>query len=408
MASTAATLMTAAGRRLSRSATTSAIVLREVSGSHKLSINGCKPFKNFDQGWAWDSKPFRVGGHSWRIRYLPNGHQGHISLFLELDRGGAIDAASDVNFRFSLLDPSSGKPLPKFTRATTQPFSFHGFSSCQGFPDFIKWEDLEASGCLDDDDTFTVQCDLAFTTDLGSATEGNHLAAATPATSACAAPAAVAAPPPNGGERNHLTDLMWEQKHGADVTVDVGGGEATFDAHGWLLAWHSPVFRSELRAAAAAASNSKKSGGGGGGHRRIEIKGVEPKVFEAVLRYMYTNALPEMKVEGSGDGAMAMAAAKGLIAAADRLKMEGLKMRCEEALSRRIDVGTAAGTLAVAEQHGCRALKAACVEFLSRPEKMKAVMETEGYEKVKAIVYPIVVEIAVKQWLASSVHHGSS
>ncbi|CAN6334413.1 unnamed protein product [Urochloa humidicola] len=388
MASTAAALMrTAAAGWLSRSASTSAMVLREVSGSHKLTINGCKLSKNFKKGWTWDSKPFRVGGHSWRIKYHPHGHEeGHISLYLELDRGSAIDAASDVKFRFSVLDPS-GNPVPKFTRAMTEPCSFPALSWSHGFRDFIRWEDLEESGCLKDD-TFTVQCDITHTTDLGAAASGGDdaAAAAVPA-SAAVAPAAAAAPKLHG--EHHLTELLWKQKRGADVTIDVGG-EATFDAHAWLLAERSPVLKAELELLAA--SNSKKSSAGGAGHRRIEIKDMEPKVFEAVLHYMYTNALPEM------DDAMAMA--QGLLAAADRFKVDELRLACEEALSRRIDVSTAAGTLAVAEQHGCRALKAACLEFLmSHPRNLKDVMETEGYEKAKETIHPLLVELAMKQWL---------
>ncbi|CAL4898706.1 unnamed protein product [Urochloa decumbens] len=386
-ASTAAALMrTAAARRLSHYASTSAMVLREVSGSHKLTINGCQPSKKFDQGWAWDSKPFRVGGHSWRIRYCPHGdEEGHISLYLELDRGSAIDAARDVTFKFSVLD-QSGNPVPKLTRAMTEPCSFPNLSWCHGFRDFIRWEDLEASGCLKDD-TFTVQCDVTHTTDLGAAATFDDDAAATPATAAAAAPA-----PKLHGE-HHLTELLWKQKRGADVTVDVGGGEVTFDAHGWLLAERSPVLKAELELLAL---NSKKSSAGA--QRRIEIKGVDPKVFKAVLHYMYTNAVPEME-EDDGDDAMAMA--QGLLAAADRFKVDGLKLACEETLSKRIDVSTAAGILAVAEQHGCGALKTACLEFLmARPENLKAVMETEGYGKARAIVQPLVMELGMKQWLA--------
>ncbi|CAN6329415.1 unnamed protein product [Urochloa humidicola] len=377
MASTAAALMTTAARRLSRSST-SAMVLREVSASHKLTINGCKPSMNSNKGWGWDSKPFTVGGHSWRIRYYPHYHEGHISLYLELDRSSAIEVASNVNFRFSLLD-RSGNPVSRFTRATTKPFFFDGHSSHHGFRDFVRWEDLEESGCLNDD-TLTVQCDLTFTTDLGS-TMTNDAAAAAPATTA--------AVPASKLHEHRLTELLWKDKRWADVTVDVGG-EATFDAHGWLLSMCSPVLDAELLA-----SKEKKTAAGSA-HRRIEIKGVEPKVFEAVLHYMYTNTLPEKE---DGDDSMAMV--KGLLAAADKFKIDGLKQTCEVMLSKRIDVSTAAGILAVAEQHGCTALKAACLEFITRPENLKAVMETEGYEKARAIVHPLVVELFMKQWLAT-------
>jgi speckle-type POZ protein len=106
---------------------------------------------------------------------------------------------------------------------------------------------------------------------------------------------------------------------------------------------------------------------------------VEPKVFEAMLHYMYTVALPETEEE---DAAAAMSMAQGLLAAAQRFKIERLKLMCEETLAKRIEVSTVADTLAVAEQHGCRALKAACMEFMAHPANLRAVMATEGYDKI--------------------------
>nr|CAB3462314.1 unnamed protein product [Digitaria exilis] len=341
----------AAARRLSRSTTASAMVLREVSGSHKLTIDGCKPSKALPCGWNWDSKPFPVGGHSWRIRYYPHRSDGHVSLFLELHRASAIREAGHVSFKLSLLDPSSGEP--KLTRAmdwrnfSCSPCGFYTSSRYHGFEQFVSWKDLDESGCVEDD-RFTLR------------------------RSAPPPP-----PPPPAYEHEHLVDLLWKHKRGADVTVDVGGG-ATFEAHGWLLAARSPVLEAELLA-----SKEKKSPGDGS-HRRIEVQGVEPKVFKAVLHYMYTDALPEkMMAEEGGEEAEgdAMAMARGLLAAADRFKLERLKTMCGETLAKRIDVSTAAVTLAAAEQHGCGALKEACMEFLARPENLKAVMETEGYEK---------------------------
>ncbi|RCV18846.1 hypothetical protein SETIT_3G336100v2 [Setaria italica] len=291
----------------------------------------------------------------------------HISLYLELDRSSAVDAAGDVKFKFSLLD-QSGNPVPKFTRATTKPCSFEGLSSHHGFRDFIRWKDLEESGCLKDD-AFTIQCDVAFTTDLGGSTTND---AAAPAT------AAVPPPPPATNPHEHLiTDILWKHKRWVDVTIDVGG-EATFDAHGWLLAARSPVLEAEL----LAASSKEKKSAAGAAHRRIEIQGVDPKVFKAVLHYMYTDALPEIERRRRTPW----------------FKLDRLKLVCEETLSRRIDVSTAAGTLAVAEQHGCGALKAACLEFMARPGNLAAVMETEGYDKAKAGIASVVLtEVFLKQ-----------
>ncbi|CAL4898708.1 unnamed protein product [Urochloa decumbens] len=387
MASTAAALMTSAARRLTRS-TASAMVLRDVSGSHKLTIDGCTPSKNLHKGWAWISRSFDVAGHSWRIRYSPHeGDDGNtISLHLELDpRAGKHDDRTGAvkSIEFSVLD-QSGNPVPAFTRAVTGPCAFGQRSRSHGFDNFIRWSDLEASGCLKDD-RFSVQCDVTVTADLTELGVAYHDDGAAPA---------------RLHHEHHLVDLMWKDKRGADVTIDVGG-EATFDAHWWLLAERSAVFREDLL---PAASKEKKTSAAA--HRRIEIQHVEPRVFRAMLHYMYNNTLPEkmeedrMVLPDKMEDDMAMA--QGLLAAADRFKVDGLKPMCEEMIAKRIDVSTAALTLAVAEQHGCKALKAACLEFMTRPENLKAVMETEGYEKAKPIVHPLVVELVMKQWLASA------
>ncbi|CAN6356504.1 unnamed protein product [Urochloa humidicola] len=399
MASTTAALMAAAARRLSRS-TASAMVLRDVSGSHKLTIDGCAPSKNLAKGWFWFSRSFDVAGHSWRIRYTPHkGNDGQtIALHLEHDPRAASKKYNDKigsvrSIKFSVLD-QSGNPVPEFTRTITGPCAFGSQQSFVGFDNFVTWKDLEASGASTlKDDRYAVQCDVTVTadlTELGVAYDDNG-----------AAPASDAAVPvteqaPADKLHKHLADLLWKDRRGADVTVAVGG-EATFDTHGWLLAERSPVFKADLELLATSSSKKSNAAAAGAAHRRIEINDMEPKVFEAALHYMYANALPEM------DDVMAMA--PGLLAAADRFELDGLKLACEVMLSSRIDVNTAAGTLAVAEQHSSRALKAACLEFMAQPENLKAVLETEGYEKAKATIHPIVTELVMKQWLASSAAH---
>ncbi|CAL4898709.1 unnamed protein product [Urochloa decumbens] len=360
--STATALMTAAARRLTSRPTASSMVLREVSGSHKLTIDGCRPSRKLRKGgwWWWSSKPFTVGGYSWRIRYYPHG-QGHVdndgrhvALYLELNpTDDAINEANcDVEFKLTLLN-QSGRPVPEFSRGTVRPFIQQ--SRCHGFRDFVTWKDLEELGCLKDD-RFSVRCDITVTADVADL----------------------------GGA-------------GAGAYDDDGGAAAPASAGDVArarVAMRSPGLQAELL---AAASNSKKSNAAADRRRRIQIKDMEPKVFEAVLQHMYTNALPE-KMD---DGEDAMAMVQGLLAAADRFKVDGLKLACEETLSRRIDVSTAAGIQAVAEQHGCGALKAACVEFLmARPENLKAVVETEGYVKAKATIHPLVMDLAFKQYVA--------
>ncbi|TVU49796.1 hypothetical protein EJB05_01133, partial [Eragrostis curvula] len=364
----------------SASASASSIVWREVTGQHKLTIDGYAPCKTKPWDWHVTSRPFEAAGYTWRITYFPNGNSwvddDYVSLYLDYDDGGRRRPTDLLAFRFSVLD-RAGEPVPELSRGKEMCIFCGETARRKGFHDFARWEDLQASGCLlaGGGDRFAVQCDITVVRewtedngDGGGATEA----------------ARVVVPPPDLHE--HLNNLLW-QKQGTDVTIHVvaGGGDstATYDAHAWLLAARSPVFEAELLAAA----REKPSG-----RRRIEVRGVDPGVFKAMLHFMYTDALPEPEPETTA----AVALAQGLLAAAHRYKLERLKLMCEAALLRRVDVGTVASSLAVAEMHGCRALKAACEEFIARPGNLKAVMETEGFQKIKADCPAVLIEFALK------------
>ncbi|KAL6846939.1 hypothetical protein ACP4OV_022792 [Aristida adscensionis] len=401
MATAAAAVVSSAARRLSRTAST--IVAREVTGHHHLTIDGFAASRKLPPSWSSASPPFEAAGYRWRITYHPNGNSWneHVSLYLELDGdhpggdrgGGGADRGHDpVRVRFSLLD-QAGNPVPEYSCSKeVRFFSGNGETSSTswGVNDFIRWKDLEASGCLKDD-RFTVRCDITVLKDWvesGGAGEDGHGGDG-------AAAARVVVPPSD--LHAHLNALLWK-KQGADVVIGVGGGgggaddKATFAAHGWLLAARSPVFEAELLAAA-----KETTAPFGGVPRRIEVHGVEPKVFKAMLHYMYTDALPETAAADEKDAAAGVAMALGLLAAAHRYKLERLKAMCEDTLCRRIDVGTVVGTLAAAEQHGCRALKAACMEFIARPGNLKAVMATEGFQKIKDKCPLVLMELVIEQ-----------
>ncbi|KAJ1265825.1 hypothetical protein BS78_08G103900 [Paspalum vaginatum] len=349
-------------RRLS-SFSASRVAPREMSGSHKLTIDGYTQSSRTIRGWSWKSKVFEAAGHRWRIHYAPYGlayyprRSAYIALYLEVVHGASKVVVDPVEFKFTLLD-QSGNPVPEFTRASTELCCFNSEPGRRGFDDFIRRKDLEESGCLKDD-CFSVRCDITVLRD-----EEDDAAPA-------AAAAQVVVPPSDLQEQ--LTDLLWTKKQAADVAVDVGG-EAAFDAHGWLLAARSPYGRSGRRMT------------------RIKVQGVEPKVFRAVLHYMYTDALP---AEATAEGDDAVVMARDLLAAARMFKLERLRLMCEEMLCTSIDVGTVADTLVVAERHGCRGLKAACVEFLSCPGNLKAAMATEGFEKLKSDCPALLAELVM-------------
>ena len=174
----------------------------------------------------------------------------------------------------------------------------------------------------------------------------------------------VVVPVPPSDMHQHFGQLLLAGE-AADVNFEVGA--ETFAAHRCILAARSSVFKAELLG-----TMKEKTA------THIRIDDMEPKVFKALLHFIYTDSLPVMD---EGDGA---ATAQHLLVAADRYSMERLKLICEGKLCDHICKSTAATTLALAEQHGCGSLKKACFKFLTSPGNLKAVMASDGYEHLRS------------------------
>ncbi|KAL5231423.1 hypothetical protein ABZP36_030199 [Zizania latifolia] len=344
--------MLSAGSSIS-SRSSSAITVRTVSGHHLLKIDGYSrtkvglPFGRFTR-----SSSFPVGGHAWHIRYYPNGSSDadciSFCLVIEPDEHTVTCAGEKemAAVRLSLLD-QAGEPVPAYTRtATGEVPSWSGrlgasdlwsgqmFVSCSNF---IERKELEASEHLVND-RFT-----------------SHMAA------------------------------LLASGQGADVTFQVGGGGETFAAHRCVLAARSSVLRAELFGAMKEGVTATKDS-------KVRAHGVEPRAFKALLRFIYTDAVPEF--DGQGEDQTAMA--QHLLVAADRYNLERLKLICEDKLCKRIDVSSAATTLALAEQHHCSSLKKACLDFLYSPGNLKAVEQTDGFEHLATSCPVILRELIAK------------
>ncbi|EER91588.1 BTB/POZ and MATH domain-containing protein 1 [Sorghum bicolor] len=337
----------------------SAIIGGEVTGHHILDIEGYSHIKEqLRHGDSTTSLPFTVGGCSWYISYYPNGCRhsadGFIGIFLCLERSrGAAAACVKARVKFSLLD-RAGKPVPSHSHTTVLIFDDKIFVSadypcCFGFAEFMRRADLEKSEHLKDD-SFTIRCDITIANKLCKerrrAAYGLTL---------------VKVPPSD--LHHHLGELL-ASKQGADVTFRVAG--ETFRAHRYILASRSPVFQAELlgpmRESHAASSV-------------VEVQDMEAQVFQALLEFVYTDALPQdMTREEEA------VICQHLLVAADRYSMERLKLVCEDRLCRHIKVASVATTLALAEQHRCRGLKEACLQFLESPAVLNAVAADEGFD----------------------------
>ncbi|XP_044970649.1 TD and POZ domain-containing protein 5-like [Hordeum vulgare subsp. vulgare] len=150
---------------------------------------------------------------------------------------------------------------------------------------------------------------------------------------------------------------MLEDEEGADVTFVVGGRQ--FRAYRRVLAAGSPAFEAELL------GETKETAA-----ELVKIDGMEPAIFEALLHYAATGALPD-NVDGSEP-------LQRLLAAADRYGMHSLMAMCEWRLCRSIDAQTVPTTLALAEQHHREKLKDACVRFEASRCVLGAIREEVG------------------------------
>ncbi|KAM0827127.1 hypothetical protein ACQ4PT_068399 [Festuca glaucescens] len=190
MATTAllSTARTGAGR-LSCSA--SSIVPREVTGCHKLKIDGYEASRKLPRDWSLTSQTFEAVGHRWKIKYMPRVglFNDYISLYLQIPDGERVQ------------------------------------------------EQLDPDGC------FSIRCDITLIEaswrredDVGDDETENG-------GSAVASTSAVVVPPSD--LHKHIADLQSDWR-GTDTAIVVGGEE--FHAHRWLFAARSPVFAEELLA----------------------------------------------------------------------------------------------------------------------------------------------------------------
>ena len=136
------------------------------------------------------------------------------------------------------------------------------------------------------------------------------------------------------------------------MTFEVGG--EVFTAHSCVLAARSTVFMAELFGPGGKQQQQNDSAAAAS---RVRIGGMAARVFQALLHFVYTDSFPE--VDDDGDK---VAMAQGLLAAADRYRLEGLKSACGDVLGSYIDATTAVTTLQLAHKHGCHNLEESCAD----------------------------------------------
>ncbi|CAA0832066.1 Elongation factor Tu- mitochondrial [Striga hermonthica] len=115
---------------------------------------------------------------------------------------------------------------------------------------------------------------------------------------------------------------------------------------------------------------------------------------KALLHFIYWDALPDFEeLTGMNSKWASTLVSQHLLAAADRYGLDRLRLLCEANLCEEVAINTVATTLALAEQHHCFQLKSVCLKFVALPENLRAVMQTDGFEYLKASCPHVLTEL---------------
>ncbi|KAL9458265.1 hypothetical protein AB3S75_007184 [Citrus x aurantiifolia] len=341
------------------SPTSSRSVTETVNGSHKFVIQGYSLAKGMGIGKHIASDNFTVGGYQWAIYFYPDGknpedNSAYVSVFIALASEG-----TDVRalFELTLLD-QSGKGKHKvhshFDRSLESgPYTLKYRGSMWGYKRFFRRAMLETSDYLKDD-CLKINCTVGV---VVSAIDCSRLHS-------------IQVPESDIGA--HFGMLL-DNAESSDITFDVAGEK--FPAHKLVLAARSPIFRSKFF---DELEEDKQE---------IIISDLEPKVFKAMLHFIYRDTLTEdVDADVATPSSSCMSSVSDtltakLLAAADRYGLERLRLMCGSHLCKDISVNSVAKILALADEHHATELKAVCLRFAA--ENLAAVMRSDGFEYLK-------------------------
>ncbi|EEF28528.1 Speckle-type POZ protein, putative [Ricinus communis] len=321
------------------SPTSSRSLTETVNGSHKFVIQGYSLAKGMGVGKHIASDNFTVGGYQWAIYFYPDGknpedNSAYVSVFIALASEG-----TDVRalFELTLVDQSGNgkhKVHSHFDRALESgPYTLKYRGSMWGYKRFFRRALLETSDFLKDD-CLKINCTVGVVV------------------------SAIDCP------RLHSIQ-------GSDVTFNVAGEK--FHAHKLVLAARSPLFRSKFFDIEEEEN------------QEVLITDLEPKVFKAMLHFMYRDTLTEdVDTETSSSScfsAVSETLTAKLLAAADKYGLDRLRLMCESHLCKDISVDSVASILALADCNHATELKAVCLRFAA--ENLAAVMRSDGFEYLK-------------------------
>ncbi|GJN36682.1 hypothetical protein PR202_gb25565 [Eleusine coracana subsp. coracana] len=124
----------------------------------------------------------------------------------------------------------------------------------------------------------------------------------------------------------------------------------------------------------------------------INVTNMDPEVFESLLHFIYTDAMPDM---GQLNDDRRKERIGYLLFAAQTYGLDRLKVICEDILSRNREVETVCNVLLRVYQYNCNRVKDACIDFIIS-DNWGEVAKTEGYKHLKTNSPSILIEILEK------------
>ncbi|KAI4304785.1 hypothetical protein MLD38_040255 [Melastoma candidum] len=338
-------------------ATASSSVTETVNGSHSFIIKGYSLAKGMGIGKHIASDTFTVGGYQWAIYFYPDGknpedNSAYVSVFIALASEG-----TDIRALFELtLEDQSGKGKHKvhshFDRALESgPYTLKYRGSMWGYKRFYRRALLETSDYIKDD-CLKINCTVGV---VVSSTDSSRLHS-------------IKVPESDIGA--HFGTLL-ENMEGSDITFDVLGQK--FHAHKLVLAARSPVFQTAF-------FNET-----GEDEQDMVVTDLEPKVFKALLHFIYRDSFPEDEdpptSNSNSEPPLSEMLATKLLAAADKYGLDRLRLMCESHLCKMITVASVSEMLALADRYHAKELFYVCLKFAA--ENLPAVIRSDGFKHLK-------------------------
>ena len=165
-------------------------------------------------------------------------------------------------------------------------------------------------------------------------------------------------------ELDDLETLMESEKY-SDVSISVD--DRIFHAHKNILTSKSVVFAKMFDASPK--ENEEKP---------LVIEGVNADVFCELLRYVYAGKVNDVEKHVGG-----------LLAEANKYKIQGLKVMCEDVLHQCLTVDNAMEYLKLAHLHECEELKKKIIDFIVI--NARKMLDAPGYKSIGEVMPPNIV-----------------